>query len=186
MVMAVDMLGLPVLEVPTLPPCLPGMRLAAACERHVRRQLGTLRFGCRIAGMSSDGDSVRVVTDENGRAIAARTFVLATGGILMGGLEVDSHGHIGEPALGLDVYQTEPLSRIGSPAAVDALHLAGIETDDSFRPRQNGSRAWRNLFVTGRNLAHWNPGAEISAEGVAIVSGWAAAEAAHDVLEGGS
>ena len=186
MAMAAQMLGLPVLEVPTLPPCLPGMRLAAACERHVRRQSGTLRIGCRVAGMSSDADRVRAVTDANGRVIEARTVILATGGVLMGGLDVDSHGDIREPALGLDVHQTAPLSKTGSEAAVDALHRAGIETDDSFRPRHDGSRAWRNLFVTGRNLAHWSPGAEISAEGVAIVSGWVAAEAVHDALEGGS
>jgi anaerobic glycerol-3-phosphate dehydrogenase len=128
---------------------------------------------------------VCAVTDANGRVIEAQAFILATGGVLMGGLEVDSHGHICEPALGLDVYQTEPLSQIGSQAAVNALHSAGIETDEHFKPRHKGNLAWRNLFVTGRNLAHWNPGAEISAEGVAIVSGWVAAEAANDVLEGG-
>jgi anaerobic glycerol-3-phosphate dehydrogenase len=41
----------------------------------------------------------------------------------------------------------------------------------------------RNLFVTGRTLAHWHPAEEISAEGVSIVTGCMAAEFAHAGLE---
>jgi glycerol-3-phosphate dehydrogenase subunit B len=181
-VSATDELGLPVFEVPTLPPCLPGIRLSEACERHVERQLGIVRAGCRIAGMNADNDRVVSVRDDTGRLIEASIFVLATGGVLMGGLQVDSRGRVGEPALGLAVYQTEPLSRGDAEETVAALHRAGVETDASFRPRHGASKPWRNLFVTGRNLAHWDPGAEISADGVAIVSGWAAVEAARAEL----
>lgn len=171
-----------VLEVPTLPPCLPGIRLRNACERYIHEQAGTLRRGFRVAGMDADQDRVRSVTGSTGQTIDVSAVILATGGVLMGGLEVDSHGKITEPAMGLDACQTQPLSKVGAEQAVDALHRAGIETDEDFRPRHSGSRPWQNLHVTGRNLAHWNPGAEISAEGVAIVSGWLAAEAAHREL----
>ena len=178
-----EALGCTVLEVPTLPPCLPGARLNNLCRRHVTGHAGVVREGVRIAGMSTDADRVVSVQDEGGREIEASAVILATGGALMGGLTIDSHGAVHEPTLGLAVNQTSPLSEIHSEGAVDALHRAGIETDPSFRPCHDGSQAWQNLFVTGRNLAHWNPGAEISAEGVSIVSGWLAAESAHKVLD---
>ncbi len=177
---ATEILACSVLEIPTLPPCLPGIRLSTSCRRHVQSCAGIVRGGTRITGLLSDGDRVGAVRDENGREIETSVVVLATGGVLMGGLTVDTHGDIREPVFDLDVHQTAPLSETNAEATVDALHRAGVETDAVFRPRHNGSQAWQNLFVTGRNLAHWNPGAEISAEGVSIVSGWLAAEAAHE------
>ena len=39
------------------------------------------------------------------------------------------------------------------------------------------------LLATG-TLAHWHPAREVSTEGVSIVTGWAAAEAAHAAMEG--
>lgn len=179
---ATALLACPVLEVPTLPPCLPGVRLSAHCRRLVQDCAGVVRAGVRVAGAAADGDRIKSVTDQNGREIETDAIVLATGGVLMGGLTVDSHGDVQEPILGLAVQQTLPLSQDNAEATVDALHRAGVETDNVFRPRQKGSRAWQNVFVTGRNIANWNPGAEISAEGVSITSGWLAAEATHEGL----
>lgn len=177
-------LGAAVLEVPTLPPSVPGMRWARRLESELSDKGCTFRRGVRIVAADRDGDRVRAVIDENGRRIETAAVVLATGGVLMGGLDVDADGHIRETALGLDVAQENPLGT-GSPSDVlAALHAAGIEADSSLRPCQNGAALLRNVFVTGRNLPHWHPAEEISAEGVAIVTGWLAAECARDGMRG--
>jgi anaerobic glycerol-3-phosphate dehydrogenase len=63
------------------------------------------------------------------------------------------------------------------------LHIAGVETDNALRPQSSGSGICHNVFVTGRTLAHWNPAAECSAEGVSVATGWVAAENAHGYLQ---
>jgi len=98
----------------------------------------------------------------------------------MGGLDVDSHGYVHETALGLGVYQSEPLNALTVDASLHSLHMAGVETDTNLRPL-NGIR---NVFVTGRTLSHWNPAQESSCEGVCISTGWVAAEKAHNQLSG--
>jgi glycerol-3-phosphate dehydrogenase subunit B len=165
----------PVHEVPTLPACVPGMRMARSLEAAVRSKGGVVRTGIKVIDQIRNPDGLVSVLDENGRSMAARSFVLATGGVLMGGLDVQSDGAVRESALGLDVASMNPLAAEGREATLAALHTCGVETDDNFR-------ADGNVFVTGRTLAHWNPAVELSAEGVSIVSGWSAAEAIHEML----
>ena len=173
-------LGVTVLEVPTLPPSVPGMRWARRLESDLTDSGCIFRRGVRIVAADRDGDRIRAVIDENGRRIETAAVILATGGVLMGGLDVEANGSVRETALGLEVAQANPLTA-GSPTGMlAALHGAGIETDSSLRPSRNGAATLRNLFVTGRSLAHWHPAEEISAEGVSIVTGWLAAESAHE------
>lgn len=173
-------LGVTVLEVPTLPPSVPGMRWARRLENELTSSGCIFRRGVRIVAGDRDGDRICAVIDENGRRIEAAAVIVATGGVLMGGLDVEADGSIRETSLGLEVTQANPLAA-GSPTAMlAALHGAGIETDSSLRPSRNGAASLRNLFVTGRSLAHWHPAEEISAEGVSIVTGWLAAQSAHE------
>src|SRR5690606_25600905 len=131
-----------------------------------------IRKGARVPAVRRDGARIRSVTDGNGREVEAQAYILATGGVLMGGLAVDADGHLSETTLGLDVVQTAPLRADSAESALAALHVAGVETDERFRPRAAPGQAGGNVFVTGRTLAHWHPAREISAEGVSIVTGW--------------
>ena len=175
-------LDMPCLEVPTLPPSVPGMRLERAFERTLNDRRVVINRGVRVGRLRAKGDRCMALLDDQGRPHEASVIVLSTGGVLMGGLDVDSHGAVHETALGLAVYQSEPLAAESVDRSLDALHLAGVETDNDLRPVSNGSVVYDNVFVTGRTLAHWNPAAEGSTEGVSIATGWAAAEAAHTYL----
>lgn len=101
----------------------------------------------------------------------------------MGGLEVGSDGKIREMTMDLAVHQSRPLDARSVDASLHALHGAGVKTGHDLRPRSNGKDDYENVFVTGRTLAHWNPAEESSADGVAIATGWAAAEFANEYLE---
>lgn len=177
-------LGRPCYEVPTLPPSVPGMRLLGDLEDKLEGVGVLFHIGARVAEAQRAGDRVGSVVDDMGRAYEASAFVLASGGVLMGGLEVDSHGIVGEPVFGLDVFQTAPLDAPDEKRCLDALHRTGVTVDERLRPRGKGADGHDNVFVTGRTLGHWNPAAEVSAEGVSIATGWAAAEAVHRYLEG--
>lgn len=171
------------LEVPTLPPSVPGLRLAQSLERQLRRGAAAIHQGTEVTGERSPNGRVTTVRDVRGERFEARVFILASGGVLMGGLEVDSYGRIEESVFGLEVAQTGPLECDRAERTLDALHRTGVETDERLRPLDEGGAPQDNLFVTGGTLGHWNPMQEASAEGVSTVTGWAAAEAAHAYLE---
>lgn len=176
-------LGVRCLELPTLPPSVAGLRLHLALQYLLQQNQVPIHTGGRVRGVPEGADHHVAVVDGLGHRYSGSVFVLATGGILMGGLEVAPTGHILESVFGLDVFQSRPLSRQTVGRSLDALQLAGIEVDHRSRA-ENGTRGvCENLFVSGRTLAHWNPASELSAEGVSIVTGWMAAQSAHDYLD---
>lgn len=177
-------LDMPCREIPTLPPSIPGMRLDRCLTKRIRKQGALLHLGAQAVGAPANNGRCEAVLDETGRRFEAETFVIATGGVLMGGLEVDSHGLAREPMFGLEVVQNHSLEADNPEQALDALHETGVQTDSRLRPLTDGQLAYENLFVTGRTLGHWNPSKESSVEGVAIATGWAAAEEACAYMEG--
>lgn len=184
MAAAEQALGLPCRELPTLPPSIPGMRLDRCLTKRIQKLGALLHLGAQAIGAPANNGRCDAVSDETGRRFEAETFVIATGGVLMGGLEVDSYGLAREPVFGLEVSQSGPLEADNPEEVLDALHVVGIETDDRLRPLAGGQLAYENLFVTGRTLGHWNPPKESSVEGVAIATGWAAADQACAYMEG--
>lgn len=175
---ASDILGLPVLEAATMPPCLFGIRLQCTLLGEIERRGGLVQPGMRGLRAEINSGFCTRICDREGREYHADRYIAGTGGVLMGGLDVDSRGHISETVFGLPVHQTDPLGARSPAEAIEALHMAGVETDSEFRPRTTDRRLVENLQVVGATLAHWNPCREGSLEGVSIATGWAAAEAA--------
>lgn len=180
---AENALGVPCLEIPTLPASVPGMRVDLALREYLQAKgvdcIGN--FEPHSASTTSEGVTL---TDVHGRQYKADVAILATGGVLMSGLEVQSDGHVRERLFDLDVVQTEPLSVTAVDLTLDALHTAGVETNDRLNPVDGIGQVIPNLFVTGQTLAHCNPAAESSADGLSIATGWAAAEHAYAYLKG--
>lgn len=180
---AENILGLPCMEVPTLPASVPGLRLELALREYLQERgvdtIGNFEPGSALA--SPDGV---IVSDSSGRRFEADIAILATGGVLMSGLEVQSNGHVRERFFDLDVVQTGPLSVTAVDLTLDALHTAGVETSETLNPVDDVGRVTSNLFVTGQTLAHCNPAAESSADGLSIATGWAAAQHALTYLKG--
>ena len=177
-------LGRPCLEVPTLPPSVSGMRLQRTMDRIIAGYNAPVHLGARISTTRGGGKTPVAIVDGTGSRYDADTFIVATGGIAMGGLEVDSRGTVRETVFGLPVRQTAPLNGPTPGESLNALHSTGVETDQALRPVSTRSTRYENIYVTGRTLAHWNPAVEASAEGVAIVTGWLAARSVHSYLEG--
>jgi glycerol-3-phosphate dehydrogenase subunit B len=169
---------MPVREIATLPPCLFGVRLHRTLLDALDHAGVFIHLGVRDLRAEIAGGRCREIRDGDGRRYQADGYIAGTGGVLMGGLEVGSDGIVADPVFGLPVRQTHPLDQSTPSAAVDALHRAGIATDSDFRPRTADGRSVENLRIVGAALADWNPCEEGSLEGVAIGTGWAAAEAA--------
>lgn len=170
-------LGRRVFEVPTLPPSVPGMRLFEILREALLSAGGRLALGAGVVSHARDGErvvSIEAATAGSNTSYEAQAFVLASGGFNSGAITLDSHWAAHEQVLGLALrgvpgvneqrfvpgyFDEQPLARAG--VAVDAeLRAAGTA----------------NVVVAGAALpgsVSWREG---SGEGIALASGYRAAE----------
>jgi glycerol-3-phosphate dehydrogenase subunit B len=112
---------------------------------------------------------------------SARHFLLATGGILGGGIQSDHTGNVWETVFHLPL--TLPATREAwfRPQFFDPsgqpIFQSGVVVNRNLQPvHVDGSRVYTNVWAAGTLLAHSDPILERSLEGIAIVTGTAAAQ----------
>lgn len=192
-----SMTGLQICEVPTMPPSLLGIRLEDTMLRQFTRQGGTLIRGAQVTRGEFDStesfDSTensnstehstltlkRIYTNSMAdMPLSAKQFVLASGSFFSQGLKSDTHS-ISEPIFNLDLYHPSVRSEWHSPLFFDQnphpFLAMGVKTDDQFRPNINSCLV-ENLYCAGAVLAHYNPIFEGNGSGVAISTGYFAAQ----------
>ena len=172
-----------VFEIPTLPPSVPGLRLDAA----LRAQLASLgvrvEFGMEVCTFHMSGRRIQWIETETGsRPLrhTARNYLLATGGILGGGIYADRCGRVKETVFDLPLTAPQSRSHWLHPLFLDKrghpIFQAGVSVNHHFRPLdQSGAPVYDNLWAAGSILAHTDPIRERSREGIAIATGYAAA-----------
>lgn len=182
------LIGLPVFELPTMPPSVPGIRLREMFEQVFPQKGLTLIPQQKVEAVAFSRDGVQLSLADNFGpiAIAARAVILATGRFLSGGLAAGLDG-IREPLLGLPVnqppsredwYHLHYMDRRGH-----AVHRAGIEVDDQFRPLgKDGRPVSERLFAAGLILAHQDWIRSRCGAGVALASAYKAVEAAWEIF----
>ncbi len=154
-------IGVPMFEIPTIPPSVPGLRLKEAFERGLRAK-GVRYFSQnRVLSVRAGGDRYfeldigRKTTEDT---VQSRGIILASGRFIGGGLYADRQ-RIKETIFDLPVHQ--PGNRAGwhrrdmlDPRG-HPVNRAGLEIDDSFRPLNSSHQpAFRTLFAAGSILAH--------------------------------
>jgi len=177
-------LGLPVFELPTLPPSVPGFRLQQVLSSRLEQEGVTQRMHSRVLRVLAEGGSFRIglgardVEEE----VTARGLVLASGRFAGGGLVAEPSGLIREAIM--DLYVRQPLEREQwhSPDFFDPsghrMNRTGLVTDDLFRPVDaRGGLTHERLFAVGSILAGQDWMREQSGSGLAIASAKAAVDA---------
>lgn len=173
-------LGLPVFEIPTLPPSIPGMRLHNLLVNAIERNGGRVYDGMQVLSAQAQDGRVQAVISEAAARLKthrARNFILASGGILGGGARVEPFQQPEETIFGL------PLSdgaEAGNPLEPDFFYpyghpvfRVGVRVNRDFQPvNSSGERLYENLFVAGGAIGGYDPIQERSVEGVALVSGF--------------
>jgi glycerol-3-phosphate dehydrogenase subunit B len=183
-----DQLGVPVFEMPTLPPSVPGTRLYYHLRRYfldnrMRFQVGHpvergLMRGQRVVG-------VEVAAAGKPQPFEAKAVILATGGLYGGGLASDDRGRIWEPIFGLPVHYDHDRTHWFSDDLLDprghAVHYFGIRVNDRMQPLdENGNVVLNNLYLCGHLIAQPraenSPAPTESSEGVALATAWKAVQ----------
>lgn len=177
-----DLLGVPVFEIPTLTPSVPGMRMYSA----FKKALSSAGVQVQLDTTVSRG----IKDDKRAKAVAVRSLVretlydagrviLATGGLYGGGLVADCHEHLQEQVFDLpvDVDPEMPQwfgDRFLSPQP-HPIHYAGVRANKWLQPLDHEGRiAIENVRVTGRLLAGYSPLTEGSTEGVCLATAYRA------------
>jgi glycerol-3-phosphate dehydrogenase len=175
-----DLLGLPVFEIPALPASIPGMRLSQALIAGIENLGGRVYDG--MQAIDADAESGRLTTIWTEAAARrkpnrASSFILATGGLLGGGLKANFDGSIRELATGLPVsgpadrqkwFRTEFLHPDGHP-----IFRAGLRVNSRLQPlNEQGRPIYANLLAVGASLAQADALRERSLDGIALATGY--------------
>ena len=182
---AAERLGHPVMELPLVPPGIPGIRLYDLLRAALLARGGRLLLGEPVARVETDGRRViSVSTAAATRELITRVdgLVLATGGIGGGGLVGDPDGRLVETVLGLPV-EGPPIERWMTADALDPggmpIAVAGVRTDADLRPVDPAHSAdgplFENVRVVGALLAGQRYLRERCGDGIALASAWRAA-----------
>lgn len=176
----------PLIEMPTLPPGVGGLRLYTALKDELREHDVDMVENARITGADCDGRRCAALVAETAcglRRFAARAFVMATGGFMGGGF-LSSPGEAREAVFGLPVLQADgaPLPRRPedwSDRDIFGNHAfasAGVMVDAAMSPlRLDGMPALDNVFFAGRSVGGYDFASEKSGNGVAVATAWRAA-----------
>jgi glycerol-3-phosphate dehydrogenase subunit B len=176
-------LGVPVFEIPGLPPSLPGLRLLDCLRRALRGAGGRLLLGSSAVSAAREHDAVTSVTITQARGtvqVSAGFYVLATGGFVTGGIVREPDGQLREPVFGLPVHGLAPGQQPFGDEYLSEhpLDRVGLRTDADGRPLgAAGAPHAVNLYAAGAVVAGAVPWREKSGEGVSLTTGWHAAEA---------
>ena len=106
----------------------------------------------------------------------ARAFVLATGGILGGGVEL-APGKVRESVFGLDIPVPPDVTEWSEPEIFGShvFSRLGVRVDGEMRPLDEaGQTRWENVLFAGRSLGGYDFATEKSGHGVALTTGWQA------------
>jgi len=175
--------GTPIFEIPTLPPSVPGVRLTNALRQHLRQMGVRVELNMQVVGFHAEKDRVLwIETETSGRPLKHRAekFLLATGGILGGGIETDHTGKMWETIFDLPLATPRQRgewfrARFFDPAG-HPIFRAGVPVNAQFQPIDaNGARVFANVWAAGNVLAHCDSILERSLEGVALATAHAAA-----------
>ncbi len=183
--------GAPLFEIPTLPPSVPGMRLFKALRARLWSLGVQLYAGMEAIGASTmpavNGAAGRVqwvetATTSRPLKNRAKNYLLATGGILGGGFDSDHTGRIWETVFGLPLTIPQKRYEWFRPAFMDAaghpVFNGGVAVDGRMQPVDAaGQVIYSNLWAAGGALASVDPIQQHSLEGIAIATGFAAAQA---------
>jgi len=178
-----DRLSVPVFEIPTLPPSVPGMRLYNAFKTALERAGVQILLDMTVThGLVEDHRARGAAVPGSVREMifGAERIILATGGLYGGGIVSDYRGCLRETVFGLPVMAPDNMSEwfddrfIGS--ADHAIHRAGLRANQALQPVDAaGQVLLENVRIAGRLLGDYSPLSEGSTEGAWLATAYRAA-----------
>lgn len=175
------LVGVPIFEIPTMPPSVPGIRLNQAFEKGLRLkevQYFSLTRALHVHPTTNGHFQIQIGRDAVERTVRSNGIILATGRFIGGGLHAN-RTYIRESIFNLPVYQPTSRADWHRRDLLDPrghlINQAGLKVDRNFRPLDDSGRpAFNTLFAVGSILAHNDWKRLKCGAGVAIASAYGA------------
>ena len=191
-----QLVGVPLFEIPTLPPAVPGIRLREMFEQVLPQHGLSLVPQQKVQRVEFGAKGVTLYLEDNyGEVvIESEAVILATGRFLSGGLITD-RDNVREALLDIAIAQPDNRSDWHRQDYFDTrghpINRLGVEVDERWRPlNASGSPVDERLFAAGTVLAHHDWTRQRCGAGVAIATAYKAIGSvskflanAHDVRD---
>jgi glycerol-3-phosphate dehydrogenase len=173
-------LGLPVFEITTLPPSIPGIRLQNMLISAIEHFGNQVITGMQVNGWNGEATSITAVhfaAAARQTTHLAKNYILATGGFLGGGITEINNGYAQETIFNLPIhFPANKQSWLNSRFLDGGGHpifSTGIQVDDIFRPLGVSNQvSFDNLYAIGNVLGGCDPVRERSLEGIALATAY--------------
>jgi glycerol-3-phosphate dehydrogenase subunit B len=186
-----EIVGLPIAEIPTLPPSVAGIRLHRALVARLQTLGVRVELNMAVTGFHTQPSAhgrgrtlTAVETAASARPLQHRaaTYLLATGGILGGGIGSEPAGRLWETVFDLPLHTPPTHADWFRPHFLDPrghpIFAGGVETNADWQPVDStGAPLYTNLWAAGSILAHADPIRTRSREGLAVATALAATAA---------
>ncbi len=182
-----DLLEVKIIEIPTPPPSLPGLRLERVLSTTAISLGVDIIIGSSATGQIERGRKVRRVsgvvlqTAGGERNLDARSVILATGGFLNGGLVAMRDGNIVESVFNLPVdHEGDRQAWLtSSPFDDQPYEKYGLLVNSHMQPLDlQGGPVFENLFAAGGIISGADRQSEGSRQGIDLATAQRAVEAA--------
>jgi len=174
------LLGLPIFEIPTIPPAVAGIRLRELFEQKLPALGATIISQHKVQRIEFENKSIRLyLQDSYGPVeIEAEKLVLASGRFLSGGLTADQQ-EVKEPLIDLPVQQPDGRENWFCESYFDsaghAVNRSGIVVNEKFQPLDFKGRVIdKRLYAAGILLANQDWIRQRCGAGLAIATAYKA------------
>ena len=170
-----DLLKTNVSEMLTTPPGVGGIRLHNILLKEASRLGIRILENSKITHARVEANNcLTVATDtKNPLEISANAYVLATGGILGGGLEIEPNLAL-EPIFKIRKEMDSTKSGADDIFGPHAIAKIGVNADHNLKLKLNDDTHIDNVFLAGKIIDGYDYAAEKCGHGVAIATGWLA------------
>lgn len=168
-----------ILEIPTLPPVITGCRLENSLQVLLLKRGVEILTGNSVTVSETNGKTCLEVALNSGKRIIkkikGKSFILATGGVLGGGIEVGMND-MKETVFDLPVKQIWPNGDNYFERKGITVSSSGIFVNKCLQPLATDSKEiiFENIFVAGSALSGYDQYMEKSCNGVNIATGYKA------------
>jgi glycerol-3-phosphate dehydrogenase subunit B len=174
------LVGLPLFEIPTIPPAVPGIRLRELFAQQLARRGAINIAQQKVQRLELHSGAIRLFLQDNYGAIEINTkqVILASGRFLSGGLKTDQH-QVQESLMNLPIDQPSDRENWFNKSYFDpqghAINRAGVMVNEDFHAVDHqGQIIDKRLLAAGILLAHQDWIRQRCGAGLAIASAYKA------------
>ncbi len=174
------LIGLPIFEIPTIPPAVPGIRLRELLEQQLAAKGATIITQQKVAAVTFSEEHIQLSHEDHYGPvnIQAENILLASGRFLSGGLTADQN-QLRETLIGLPIQQPDNRSQWFNVEYFDpeghAVNRSGVMVNEKFQVINHQNEVIdQRLYAAGIVLANQDWIRQRCGAGVAIATAFKA------------